>query len=39
MKPSTATKETESEIDTLLISNTNKRELKPYEMMARTSHN
>jgi hypothetical protein len=38
MKPSTATKETETEIDSLLLSNATKRELKAYESMARTTH-
>jgi hypothetical protein len=38
MKPSTADRETESEIDTLLTSNKTKRELKVYEAMSRTSH-
>ena len=38
MKPSTADRETESEIDSLLTSNKTKRELKVYEAMSRTAH-
>lgn len=38
LKPSTADKETEDEVDSLLVSNAAKRELKPFEAMARTSH-
>lgn len=38
MKPSTADRETECEIDSLLTSSKTKRELKVYEAMARTAH-
>jgi hypothetical protein len=38
MKPSTATKDDDTDIDRLLVSNINKREMKVYESMARTVH-
>lgn len=38
LKQLTEDKETETEVDSLLVSNINKRELRVYEAMTRTSH-